>query len=126
MAAAAASSAETGTAGETLIAGQAIYLDTSDSNKVKLADADNLASAKARGVTLGGAASGQPVKYLTSGLLNPGATVVVGEAYVVSVTAGGIGIHSELASTDFITILGVGTTTAQIKVLINVSGKAKA
>lgn len=110
-------------AGATLTAGQLVYLDTADVNKAKLADADAVATALCHGITLNGASSGQPVAILTSGGVNPGATVVVGGRYHVSATAGGITADA-VASGDFPTIVGIGTTSSNIKFAIIVGGVA--
>lgn len=115
-----------GIAGETLTAGQSIYIDTADQSKIKLADADAATTAVVAGVTLNGAASGQPVAYITVGDYNPGATVVIGETYATSITPGGIAPIADILSGDFTTIIGIATTTANINVNINVGGVAQA
>ena len=114
-----------GTAGATITAGGSVYEDSTDSNKLKLADADALATAAAKGIALHGASDGQPLRIITEGDLNPGATVAIGEIYCVSDTAGGIKPVGDLVSTEYVTPLGIGTTTANIKVQIQVSGVAK-
>jgi hypothetical protein len=112
-----------GTAGATITAGQVLYEDTSDSNKLKLADCDSSsATATVVGIALHGASSGQPIKYAPSGELTIGATVTVGEIYVLSGTAGGIAPEADLASGDYVSILGVGTTAARIRFNILNSG----
>ena len=52
------------TAGVTITAGQVVYKDTTDGNKYKLADADVLATAAARGISLNGAANNQPIDII--------------------------------------------------------------
>jgi predicted transcriptional regulator len=111
-----------GTAGEDITAGEAVYLS---GGEVMLAQADDEDTDAAVGIALNSAADGQPVSYLVAGGLNPGATVTVGTVYVVSAAAaGGIAPLADLASTEYVTILGVGTTTSRIDVNINVSGVA--
>lgn len=112
--------------GVTVTAGQAVYLDAT-SKKLKLADADALASANAAGIAeLGGGAGQQiPVIY-EDDALDLGATLVVGETYVVSTTAGGIAPLSDLLTGDFTTILGVATAADALKLRILVSGTARA
>jgi len=114
---------QTGRAGETLLAGQALYLKAADG---KLWKADDTAAAKAAavGVALNGGAAGQPISYAQSGGVNPGAVVAIGTIYGVTDTAGGIGAVSELATPDFVTILGVATTVSRIDLAINASGVA--
>jgi predicted transcriptional regulator len=70
---------KTVTAGATITAGQAVYLDTTDSNKAKLADASAQASSVAEGIALHGAASGQPLTIAIGGGIDLGATLAVGK-----------------------------------------------
>lgn len=114
---------QTGRAGETIAAGQALYLKDAD-GKLWKADDASAAKAAAVGVALNGGAAGQPISYLEAGGVNPGATVVVGVVYGVTDTPGGIGAISERAVGDYITILGVGVTATRIDVAINASGVA--
>ena len=111
----------TGTAGETITAGQVLYLDTAD-NEYKKADADASASAVAAGIALCGAADGQPIIIQTGGNINIGGTVTVGEIYVVSATAGGVAPEGDLTTGNYVTVLGIGTTTANIALKIHSSG----
>jgi hypothetical protein len=112
----------TGTAGEDITAGEVVYVT---GGEVMLAQANAEESAVAVGIALNDAADGQPISYLVSGGINPGATVAVGTVYAVSAAAaGGIAPVSDLSSTEYVTILGVATTTSRIDVNINVSGVA--
>lgn len=116
VAAAGATTAQ-GTAGATITAGQAVYADAADSNKLKLADANaSVTTAGGVGIALHGASNGQPLTYITGGDLNPGATVVVGQTYILSATPGGIAPIPDIASGWFLTHLGYGTTASNIKV----------
>lgn len=112
--------------GVTVTAGQAVYVDTT-SGKLKLADADAAASALALGIAELGGSPGQkiPVVY-EDDAFTAGATLVVGETYVVSTTAGGIAPLSDLAAGDFTTILGIATTAALLKLRPFVGGTARA
>ena len=113
------------TAGASITAGKAVYKDGSDSNKIKLADANGSAAvAAAFGIALNSASAGQPVEVLTAGDINPGGTVVVGKPYVVSETAGGICPHGDLTSTATVSFIGWGTTASNIHVDINNTGVA--
>jgi len=105
-------------AGETITAGQLVYKDTTDSNKYKLVDNDSLASSKIGGIALNAASDGQPLGIATAGDVNPGATVVVGEIYCASSTPGGIAPDADNATGDYRSILGVGTSTSNIKLQI--------
>ena len=114
-----------GVAAESLSAGQVIYKDATNSNKITRADANaGAATSAAVGITLHAALAGQPIQYIVSGGFNPGATVAVGTIYIVSSAAGGIAPSSDLASTWYTTILGIATTTTNINVQINSGGVA--
>lgn len=116
---------EEGIAGATVTAGQPVYKDSTDSDKLKLADANaSLATAAAVGIALHGASSGQPLKYQTGGSINPGGTVAIGTIYVVSATAGGIATHAaaDLTTAMRTTIIGVGTSASNIAMKLFASG----
>ena len=117
----------TGIAGASITAGQLLYEDTSDSNKLKLADANGAALLRSiKGVSLHGATSGQPITYQFGGNYNPGATVTVGIVYVLaSDTAGGVAPISDLTSNDYVSILGIATTASNIRIQINNTGVVK-
>lgn len=125
---AAASGAPTkdGIAGATIVAGDVLYVDATDGNKLKRAVDSALASAAAVGVALNGGANGQPIRYQTGGGINPGGTVAVGETYFVSRNAGKIAPDIDVLTGVFRTALGIGTTTSNIKFGINVGGIAVA
>lgn len=107
-----------GTAGAVITAGQTVYLDSSD-NTYKLADANSTAAAaQAKGVALNSApASGQPITVQYAGNMEFGAIITEGEIYVVSATAGGIAPEADLASGHRVTIVGVGVSTTEIKLI---------
>lgn len=110
-----------GIAGATITAGQVLYSDTSDSSKMKLADANgSAATAKADGIALHGAANGQPIKYVyEDDDFTPGATLSLSAAaddgvYVLSGTAGGIAPVGDLASGMYPVIIGVAKSTSKM------------
>ena len=116
----------TGTAGEAITAGQAVYLDATDSNKVKRSDANlSSAAAAAVGVALTGAATGEPVVYAVGGDYDSGATTVKGTVYIASANAGGIAPASDAAAGWFITVLGVASSTSNITLKPNATGIQK-
>lgn len=103
-----------------ITAGQVVYINAS--GLAALAQSDGTAiEATPAGIALNPAATGQPVTYAKHGaVINPGATLVLGDVYCVSVTAGGIGLIEELASTNRISIVGYPLTTSSMQVhLIN-------
>jgi len=114
------------TAGATVTAGQTGYKDTADSNQYKGGDADAQASAVAAGVFCTGAADEQPVVLCTAGsiVLGTAGCVTVGTPYVVSTNVGGICPWTDNASGDFITHLGIGTTSTTILLDIQSGGVA--
>lgn len=115
-----------GIAGVTITAGQSLYKDLSNAGKLALADADVEASSIFEGIALHAALAEQPIEYATAGLIEIGATVAVGQFYVVSTTAGGIAPYSDLASGDYPSAIGFGMTTARIDIRRNNSKTAKA
>ena len=115
-----------GTAGAAITAGQTVYLDAS-TNTVKLADCDlSAAAATVTGIALHAAASGQPIAYQTSGIINIGATVVAGKVYVNSATAGGIAPVADLTTNWRTSVLGVALTSSTINLKIDNTGVANA
>ena len=116
---------KTGTAGGTVTTGQTIYEDTTDGNSLKACDADVLASAACKGIAVADALDGQPLPYVSAGDLAFGAILTAGQIYVVSTTAGGIAPYADLASGDYVTILGVASSTSNLAISLNVSGTAK-
>lgn len=119
-----------GTAGATITAGQVLYKDSTDSNKLKLADADSTAAtAVVVGIALHGAASGQPLQYLFesgSGTLTLGSTLTTGLNYFLSGTAGGISPEGDLTTNWRSAYLGVAEDVQTLKVRINNGTAARA
>lgn len=105
------------TAGAAINAGQLIYLDTADSNKAKLADA-NGASALIRtpiGLAINSAGSGQEVAYVKEDDdLTIGATVANGTVYVLSATPGGIAPAADLTTGWYPCVVAVGKSATKV------------
>lgn len=108
-----------GTAGATITAGQAVYLD-STTGKWALADTDSATAAvrSAMGIALNGAAINQPVAVQSAGALTIGATIAAGVAYYLSGTPGGICPIADVAAGDYPLILGMGASTTVLNVSI--------
>jgi hypothetical protein len=111
----------TGIAGATITAGQVLYEDSSDSNKLKLADANASAlTAKVAGIALHGAATGQPITFVEEDDdFTPGATLSLSAAaddgvYILSGTAGGIAPVGDLASGMYPVVLGVAKSSSKM------------
>jgi len=109
-----------GIAGEAITAGETLFLHTDGA--LYLALCDTALHAAAKGVALNNADPDQPVSYVTGGGLNPGVAVVVGTVYGVTDTAGGISGIVDRGATDYMTVLGVATTTSRIELRIWASG----
>jgi hypothetical protein len=112
---------KTGTAGATITAGQVLYKDTEDDNTLKLADANGAALLRVvAGISLHGSLAGQPIDYITKGAaFEPGATLVVGTAYMLAADVpGGIAPIADAASGDFVTVIGVASSTS----VLNITG----
>ncbi len=115
-----------GTAGATITAGQALYLDSS-TNTLKLAQADGTAAEAAIvGVALVGASSSQPVVYATGGdvTIGAGAAPANGTVYVVSATAGGICPTADVTTSGYRrSLVGTGIGSNKIRLhIVNTGG----
>jgi hypothetical protein len=112
---------QTKNAAAAITAGQVVYVNSSD--LVALADNDaSVTTAAAVGIALNSCAAGQPCSYATSGDVTFNAVLTAGAVYVLSSTAGGIAPVADLASDDYVTILGVASTTTNLTININASG----
>ena len=115
-----------GTAAVSITAGQSVFVDTGTTpNTVKLADADDtVTTAGAKGIALNDAEVDHPVQVQEGGTitLGAGAAPTKGTIFVVSGTAGGIAPAADLASGDFVTILGVGNSTNGLEMDVFLSG----
>lgn len=108
---------KSGTAGATITAGQAIYLDPTSST-YKLADCDLAGAQACDGIALNGASAGQPVDMLAAGDLTIGATLTKGTVYVLAATAGMICPLADLVTTDALIQLGIAKSTTLMGVRI--------
>lgn len=118
-----------GIAGATITAGQAVYEDSTDSNKFKLADANaSAATANCAGIALHGASSGQPLEIdEEDDDFTPGFTLDLSVAadsgvYVLSATAGGIAPMDDLAAGMYPQVLLVAKSTSKCKLLKQARG----
>jgi len=115
---------ETGTAGATITAGQAVYRDSN--RKYQLADANSATAAarETRGIALHGASDNQPLTIQKEGNITIGATLTAGIAYYLSDTPGGICAVADIASGEYVGLLGVATSTSVIALKPIYSGVA--
>lgn len=113
--------------GETVTAGQAVYQKASDGKFYKAKASLTATEAACVGIARNGGSAGQPAFFQTSGTIAIGGTTVAGTIYCVSAgTAGDIVPWADLASTNYVTILGVGDGLGNIVMGINVTGIAHA
>lgn len=115
--------AKTAIAGEALTAGQPVYISSSD-GKLYRADADDTAAkAAAVGIALVTTAAGNLASYAPPGAnLDIGATTTQGTIYAVSASVGAIAPEADLTTNDYVTILFVGSGSADVTLLDGVSG----
>lgn len=108
-----------GTAGGSLTAGMAVYLDEID-NRLKAADANaSLEAATVKGIVLQTASAGQRVKIQTSGQVTIGATVAVGTTYVLGAGgSGGVAPNVDATSGWYKSIIGVAISATVIQLHI--------
>lgn len=104
-------SVSAGTAGESVTAGQAVYLKASDSRLWKAQADGTAAEAEAVGIALHAAGAGQPLTYASDGAINIGGTTSKATLYCVSAAAGGVAPIADLTSGQYITELGYATAT---------------
>jgi hypothetical protein len=111
-------------AGATITAGMSVYVDTSGAVQIgtNASSAGSGVSSPLVGIALNGGSTGQPIQILkTGGTVNIGGTAAVGKQYCLG-TAGGIIPVDDIATGEYITTVGVGTTAANIKLGYTVSG----
>jgi hypothetical protein len=107
---------QTGTAGEALTAGQALYQKAADSKWYK-ADC-NSATAEvrvAKAIALTGSAAGQPVEVQTGGQITIGATLTAGTVFYLSGTAGGIRPVADNTTGDYPQTIGMAVSTTVLQ-----------
>lgn len=111
--------------GEAVSAGDVVYLDATESNKAKRTDASALASAVAVGMVITKASDdgyAQLMQFNNGSTFKPGGTVVKGQSYGVSTNAGKIAPETDWGASDYMTIIGIGISTSEIRVGLNVTG----
>lgn len=106
-----------GSAGETIAAGDVVYL-ASATKKWMLADADSVTAEarKAIGIALNGASLNQPVDVLTGGDITLGSVLTAATAYYLSDEPGKICPVGDLATGDYVCLLGLAKSTSVLTV----------
>lgn len=119
---------KTGVAGEAITAGSPVYLNATDG---KLYDAQNdgtVAEATVVGVATAGAGRADvTIGYAPNGAkVNIGATTTAGTIYVLSAAAGAIAPAADIVTGNYVSVLFVGTGSAEVTLQIANSGVASA
>lgn len=106
--------------GGTVTAGQHVRV----SSGAIVAGSNNTAAAAAvHGIALNGGAAGQPVVVQRDGLITIGGTVAVGEVYVAGAD-GAIEPKADQSSGDYVTVIGIGVSATQIRLVNAIGGVA--
>lgn len=117
-------SVQNGIAGATLAPGDVVYTDSD--GVLQKADASTATKAAVSGVCINGGAAGQTVGYVNSGatLDAGGAVFSSGKVYVLSATAGGgkVAPIDDLTTGDYLTILGIASSTQLLPLAFNATG----
>ena len=118
-------STQTKNAGAVITAGDSVYVDSA--GVLQLCEKDQTAVESAcAGIALCDAAVGQPCVYQVSGNIDVGATLTIGEVYVVGAGPGGIAPVADVAASDFATVVGIATAGGNLKMGLLPSGVAAA
>lgn len=113
----------TETAGATGTAGQPVYRDSADDYKVKPADNNVQAKIEVYGVLLSDCLDEESVQVaITDARIDLGATLTVGETYVLSDEVGGIKPIADIATGEYVTIIGVAESADVLEINIFSSG----
>lgn len=113
------------TAGEAISAGMPVFED--DDGLYYKSRANVVGTALCDGIALNSCAAEQPLILKKADGIDLGATLVVGETYVVSdATAGKIMPIGDLGTGDYPVLLGTATTASNLELAISEPGIAKA
>lgn len=116
-------STATGTAGETIAVGQAVYLKTSDGKLYKALAAGTAEEARVVGIALGGGAAGQTIVYATRGEITSQSSTysAKGNTVLLAGTAGGLHVPDDdgpPASTEHLSLIGFASETNKLLLMI--------
>jgi hypothetical protein len=115
-----------GTAFEQINAGQPIYADPANGNKLRVAGNTSGTTAAVVGIALNTSAPNQPLAYATGGDITTGAQLgTAATPFVLGSSAGNISAASDLetsSNTRYGTVLGISTSTTNLRLAIAVSG----
>jgi len=108
---------DTGTAGEAVTAGQAVYRSSTTAKWMKADSNSATTEAKrATAIAVTGSAANQPIVVQKSGDITIGATLTAGTAYYLSDTAGGLCPVADVGSGEAVCLVGIAKTTAVLQI----------
>ena len=111
-------------AGETIGQGSAVYLKAADSKYYNCEVSTGAAEANCTGIAVTNGVTDGYFIMATTGSYVPGATLVLGETYVVS-DGGAISPIGDLTTGDYTTILFAATSTTEGLLILSTTGVAK-
>jgi hypothetical protein len=118
--------------GEAVTQGQPLYRLAADGKWYRTDANDGVAKAVVGAIALTPGATNAfglvalPSSVAGQSLVNLGATLAVGTVYAVSANVGGIAPIADITSTQFVTVIGIATTTALLDFQPSISNTAKA
>ncbi len=118
--------------GEAVTQGQPLYRDATTGKWFRCDANDGVAKSRVGAIALTpGATDAYGLVALPSSvpgqsLVNLGATLAVGTAYAVSASVGAIAPIADITSGQFVTVIGIATTTALLDFQPSISNTAKA
>jgi hypothetical protein len=104
-------------AGESISAGEPVYLGSND-NLWRRASSATAAEANAGGIALNGAYTGQPLAVQTGGNINLGNVLERGGLYVVGATAGKIAPAEDATGGEVLTSLGIAVSPTDLQLAV--------
>jgi len=118
--------------GEAVTQGQPLYRNATDGKYYRTDANDGVAKAVVGGIALTPGATDAfglialPSSTPGASLVNLGATLAVGEVYAVSAAVGAIAPIGDITSTQFVSVIGIATTTALLDFQPSISNTPKA
>lgn len=113
-------------AGESITQGQPVYRSSADGKYYRADANDTAAKAEVVGIAVTAASTNGYFLMVSEGSMNLGATLAKGTVYCVGATVGEIVPVADLTTNDYVTILGVASSTSLIALSITATGIQKA
>lgn len=109
-------------AGESLQPGQPLYLKQSDARWYKALSGGTAEESQVAAISAGYAVAGAKVAIVTSRSIVVGATIDLTKIYFLSATAGLICPYEDLVSGNYISQIGIPTSTTTMSLLLSPQG----